>query len=63
MLVRQMLAAARSDGDPHEDDAPDAFAGILDARLADVAAACGAFGIADALERQLASRLQGGRRP
>lgn len=49
IFVRRMLAAARGDTRGH-----DPFAEMRDSALADIAAARGAFGLASALEAQLA---------
>lgn len=63
MFVRRMLEAARAadfDGDEGSGTGIDQFAALRDTRLADIAAQRGAFGIAAAIEAQLA-RQRGGR--
>lgn len=54
IFVRRMLEAARGDG-----EAGDQFAAMRDSALADIAAVCGSFGIAAAIEAQLAARTAG----
>lgn len=54
MFVRRMLEAARGDA-----QAGDQFTAMRDAHLAEIAAARGAFGIAAAIEAQLAARTGG----
>lgn len=51
MFVRRMLEAARGSA-----QSADQFTTMRDAHLADIAAARGAFGIAAAIEAQLAAR-------
>lgn len=62
MFIRRMLEAARA-ADFGDDDGGgtgiDQFAALRDTRLADIAAQRGAFGIAAAIEAQLARQPSG----
>ena len=62
IFVRQMLAAARAAKPAGEDglfggQALDTFTAMQDERFAQIAADRGAFGLADAIERQLAAQV------
>ena len=63
IFVRQMLAAARKTDFGGSDliggQGLDTFRQMQDERFADIAASRGAFGIAKALEAQLANRIAG----
>lgn len=62
IFIRQMLATARAAKPAGENDlfggqAMETFAQMRDERFADIAANSGAFGLARAIETQLAARL------
>lgn len=63
MFVRRMLEAARAadfDADADSEGGMAQFTALRDTHLADIAAQHGAFGVADAIEAQLARLSSGG---